>query len=34
VVEDAVHGGLADTGLAGDLPDGVRMRHGAVLMDC
>jgi hypothetical protein len=33
VVEDAVHGGFADSGLAGDFPDRVGVGHAAVLMD-
>jgi len=33
IVEDAVHGGLAHSGLAGDLPDGIGMSHAVVLMD-
>ena len=34
VVEDAVHGGLAHAGLAGDLADRVRVGHAAILMGC
>jgi hypothetical protein len=33
MVQDPVHGGLAETGLAGDLPDRVGVRHEAILTD-